>query len=122
VRFAPVLALEIAVQSVALSKRVVLGGTQAITARVEVFNLLNRGQLHIPNFFASPRGRQPRRVVVHHVEGCSFPNWIGTRQERHFHFDGPNPLALETQTSSGRAAVIWERVPHFSHNSAMIGA
>src|SRR5262245_4364250 len=39
---------------VALSKRVVLRGAQAITARVEVFNLLNRDQLHIPNFFASP--------------------------------------------------------------------
>lgn len=39
---------------VALSKRVGLRGAQAVTARVEVFNLLNRDQLTIPNFFASP--------------------------------------------------------------------
>lgn len=48
-------------------------------------------------------------VVVHRVEGCSFPNWIGTEQVRHFRFDGANRLILETQSSSGHARVIWQR-------------
>jgi len=33
----------------AVSKRFPLGGTQAITARIEVFNVLNRDQLGRPN-------------------------------------------------------------------------
>jgi hypothetical protein len=48
-------------------------------------------------------------VVVHRVEGSSFPNWIGTEQVRHFHFDGANRLILETQSSSGRHTLVWQR-------------
>lgn len=48
-------------------------------------------------------------VVVHRVEGCSFPNWIGTEQSRRFRFDGPNLLTLETQSPSGRYTLIWQR-------------
>jgi Lipocalin-like domain len=50
-----------------------------------------------------------RQVVVHHVEGCSFPNWIGTEQVRHIRFEGPNRLILETESPSGRYTVIWQR-------------
>jgi lipocalin-like protein len=48
-------------------------------------------------------------VVVHRVEGSSFPNWIGTEQVRHFRFDGANRLILETQSSSGHSTLIWQR-------------
>jgi hypothetical protein len=50
-----------------------------------------------------------KRVVMHRVEGSSFPNWIGTDQVRHFRFDGANRLILETQSSSGHSTVIWQR-------------
>lgn len=49
------------------------------------------------------------RVIVHRVEGCSFANWIGTEQVRHFRFDGANRLILETGASSGCYTLIWER-------------
>ena len=50
-----------------------------------------------------------RGIVVHHVEGSSFSNWIGTAQVRHFRFDGADRLFLETASSSGRWTLIWER-------------
>jgi hypothetical protein len=27
-------------------------------------------------------------IVTHHIEGCSFPNWIGQNQIRSFRFEG----------------------------------
>jgi hypothetical protein len=48
-------------------------------------------------------------VVVHHVEGSSFSNWIGTDQVRHFRFDGADRLVLETSSSSGQFTLIWHR-------------
>jgi hypothetical protein len=48
-------------------------------------------------------------IVVHHVEGSSFANWIGTEQVRHFRFDGADRLVLETSSSSGRWTLIWQR-------------
>lgn len=53
--------------------------------------------------------RLEEKIVVHHVEGCSFPNWIGTEQIRHFRFDGRARLILETPSSSGRLTAIWQR-------------
>lgn len=50
-------------------------------------------------------------VIMHRVEGCSFPNWIGTKQARHFRFDGPNRLTLEAQSASGRYKLIWQKRP-----------
>jgi Lipocalin-like domain len=49
------------------------------------------------------------RVVVHRVAGSSFPNWIGTKQTRHFHFDGANRLILEAESASGRYTLTWQR-------------
>jgi hypothetical protein len=50
--------------------------------------------------------------VIHHVEICSFPNWVGTRQERLYDFDG-DLLVLSTPPISlgGESAVstlLWE--------------
>jgi Lipocalin-like domain len=52
-----------------------------------------------------------KRLVLHRVEGCSFSNWIGTEQVRHFRFDAANRLILETSSSSGHSKLIWQRVP-----------
>lgn len=48
-------------------------------------------------------------MVVHHVEGSLFPNWIGTEQVRFFRFDGPNRLTLEAQSAAGRYRLAWQR-------------
>jgi hypothetical protein len=48
-------------------------------------------------------------VVLHRVEGCSFPNWIGAEQVRHFRFDGADRLILEAQSGSVRSNLIWQR-------------
>ena len=52
-------------------------------------------------------------IVTHHVEMCSFPNWVGEDQIRHFHFDGSMfelttpPLAFGGDATV--AALVWER-------------
>lgn len=50
-----------------------------------------------------------KRVVVHRVEGSSFPNWVGTEQVRHFRFEGADRLILDAQSSSGRYTLTWRR-------------
>jgi hypothetical protein len=49
-------------------------------------------------------------VVMHHVEGSSFSNWIGTEQVRYFRFDEGNRLILESQSTSGHSIVTWRRM------------
>ena len=54
-------------------------------------------------------------TVIHHLEGASIPDWVGTDQVRYFEFVG-NCLKLRTpsmMSPDGREAVItliWERV------------
>jgi hypothetical protein len=53
-------------------------------------------------------------TVVHHIEYCTFPNWVGSAQERFFHFDG-NRLTLRTPPMTVQGATIvstlvWERM------------
>lgn len=38
---------------------------------------------------------EEEKIVIHHVVGCSFPNWIGQPQKRFFAFAG-NQLTLST--------------------------
>ena len=60
-------------------------------------------------YWGSFRVDSEKGVVVHRVEGCSFSNWIGTDQVRHFRFDRANRLILETSSPSGRFTLIWQR-------------
>ena len=52
-------------------------------------------------------------TVTHQIEMCSFPNWVGEAQVRHFQFDG-SMLDLTTPPvayggDSAVAALVWER-------------
>ncbi len=52
--------------------------------------------------------------VIHHVDVCLFPNWIGNDQKRAFKFDG-NRLILSTDLAPDdemqkTGHLIWERV------------
>ena len=54
-----------------------------------------------------------KHVVIHHLEMCSFPNWVGTSQQRFYSFED-DTLVLSTPPMSlgGESAVstlIWER-------------
>ena len=53
-------------------------------------------------------------TVTHHVVACTFPNWIGRHQKRHYVFSG-NRLALRTPPMLMGGAMItgelvWERI------------
>ena len=48
-------------------------------------------------------------IVIHHVEGAWFPNWIGSDQERHYQFSGDR-LTLEAHSSTWHARLVWQRV------------
>lgn len=55
-------------------------------------------------------------TVIHHIEVCSFPNWIGNAQVRFVKLDG-DVLTLSTrpmmlQGMERAAEVVWERVGH----------
>ena len=57
-----------------------------------------------------------RDTVIHHIEVCSFPNWVGNAQVRFAKLDG-DLLTLSTKpmTFEGverRAELVWERVGH----------
>jgi hypothetical protein len=51
--------------------------------------------------------------VVHQVEGCSFPNWVGSRQVRFYAFSGDRltlrtvPLQLGNGVQVGE--LVWQR-------------
>jgi hypothetical protein len=48
-------------------------------------------------------------IVVHRVEGSSFPNWIETEQIRHFRFDEDDRLTLEADTPAGHFKLVWRK-------------
>ena len=54
---------------------------------------------------------EEKRVVVHHVTGCSFPNWVGVDNTRSFCFSGDR-LTLTTPDVDGQgtARLVWERI------------
>jgi hypothetical protein len=48
-------------------------------------------------------------VVVHHIEGGWFPNWIGQKQIRSFRFSG-DQLILEADSPAWHANLTWRRI------------
>jgi lipocalin-like protein len=55
-------------------------------------------------------------TVIHHIDVCSYPNWIGNAQVRFARLDG-DQLVLSTRpmTFQGverRAELVWERIGH----------
>ena len=54
------------------------------------------------------------QTVTHHVQGSSYPNWVGNDQLRHFKFDGPRLVlstpALVSDGESLEYVLTWERI------------
>lgn len=59
------------------------------------------------------RYEEPEDRVLHRIEVSLFPNWVGTTQERFFHFDGARlvlttaPYRVYGKTQTAR--VVWRR-------------
>jgi hypothetical protein len=57
-----------------------------------------------------------RDTVIHHIEVCSYPNWIGNAQVRFAKREGDllvfstKPMTFQGVTRS--AELVWERVGH----------
>jgi Lipocalin-like domain len=57
-----------------------------------------------------------RDTVIHHIEVCSYPNWIGNAQVRFAKLEGDllvlstKPMVFQGVTRS--AELVWERVGH----------
>ena len=47
-------------------------------------------------------------VVIHHVEGAWFPNWVGRKQVRGYRFSGDR-LTLEADSPDWHATLVWQR-------------
>ncbi len=65
-------------------------------------------------YFGTYQVDEREAVVVHRLEGCTFPNWIGSEQRRLYEFAG-NRLTLTTPRIRMRDAeavgtLVWERV------------
>lgn len=52
---------------------------------------------------------EEKRAVIHHVEGSSFPNLVGTRQVRYFRFEGER-LVLNADGEWGKVQAVWEKI------------
>ena len=39
-------------------------------------------------YFGTYEISSPKPTIVHHVQGCSFPNWVGVDREQFFEFSG----------------------------------
>jgi hypothetical protein len=54
------------------------------------------------------------RTVTHHVEGATFPNWIGTDQRRTYELSGDRlTLSTPPMVRGGRRStyvLVWERL------------
>jgi hypothetical protein len=56
------------------------------------------------------------KTVIHHVEASLYPNWVGSKQRRHFEFEG-DKLILSVKNGSGNGSgpagsvsrLIWAR-------------
>jgi hypothetical protein len=47
---------------------------------------------------------EAKKIVTHHVECCSFPNWVGTDLVRHFEFDGDRLILRVGSLAAGDAS------------------
>ncbi len=57
---------------------------------------------------------EPNRNVLHHISACSYPNWEGTTQVRHYELAGDRLTLSSASVTAGGASIVatfvWERV------------
>ena len=50
------------------------------------------------------------KMVIHHVQACLVPSWVGTDLKRAYRFYS-NRLALTADQPDGQVELVWEREP-----------
>jgi hypothetical protein len=65
-------------------------------------------------YFGTYEVNERESLIVHHLAGCTFPNWVGSEQQRRYEFDG-NRLTLTTppilmHDALAVGTLVWERV------------
>ncbi|HCC55887.1 MAG TPA: hypothetical protein DEQ47_01245 [Solibacterales bacterium] len=50
-----------------------------------------------------------RQMVLHHIEACSFPNWVESDQELHYAFEGDN-LILTAALDGREHRSVWRHI------------
>lgn len=49
--------------------------------------------------------------VIHHIEACTYPNWIGSHQVRTMKLEGDRlTLVSQTALDGGTAELAWQRM------------
>jgi catechol 1,2-dioxygenase len=61
------------------------------------------------SYFGTYDVDEANATVIHHVQSCLVPSWVGTDLKRAYRFDG-NRLRL-TATGPGVLEILWEREP-----------
>jgi hypothetical protein len=61
------------------------------------------------SYFGSFTVRENEGTVIHHVEGATFPNWIGTDLIRNFRFDDQTLTLSLTRPDGAVHELVWER-------------
>ena len=65
-------------------------------------------------YYGTYETNEKESTVTHHVEGSSFPNWVGVAQKRFFEFSGnrlilrTSPMPMGGEQITG--VLTWERV------------
>jgi hypothetical protein len=52
---------------------------------------------------------EPARTVIHHVEACLIPSWVGTDLRRTYEFAGGNQLTLTAPSERVVTRLVWQR-------------
>lgn len=64
-------------------------------------------------YFGTYSVNEEKQTVTHHIQGATFPNWVGVDQTRSFEITG-NTLTLRTPTlmirgGDAKGELVWER-------------
>jgi len=49
------------------------------------------------------------KTVIHHVEACLIPSWVGTDLRRAYEFEGNDQLTLSADLAQIVARIVWKR-------------
>jgi hypothetical protein len=52
---------------------------------------------------------EPARTVIHHVQACLIPSWVGTDLRRTYEFAGGNQLTLTAPSERVVTRLVWQR-------------
>ena len=60
--------------------------------------------------YCGPYTLQPdARTITHHVEACSFPNWVGKDLVRNFRFEGDSLTLWALLANGSKHTLVWKR-------------